>query len=113
MKDNKAYLESKHIPQLLQSILAALTVDQPEDHLGYIREKIEQVKEIGSENVNLLTFIKDKHPLENPVRHQFIQPTDNVEEWFPFKVTREKLEGNAYNTEFFELTEPEDTNTHN
>lgn len=109
MKDNRAYLENRRIPQLIKSILAALAVEQPEDHLAFIREKLEQAQELGAEEVDVLTFIKDKHPLENPVRHEFIQPEENVEEWYPFKVVRDNLDNPqqaSYEPELFALTEP-------
>ncbi len=50
--DGKRYLEKNHIVETMQSIIAALLMEKPEDPITFIQEKIEKIRQMRPENVN-------------------------------------------------------------
>ncbi|WAR08977.1 KAD5-like protein [Mya arenaria] len=69
----KMYLSTHNIPQMFESLLSCLMVERPEDPVAYVEKKMGQIREIGVENVNWESFVRDLHPYRDPVRLQNVR----------------------------------------
>ncbi|CAH1799293.1 unnamed protein product [Owenia fusiformis] len=126
-EDCKKYLSQKQIPQMFESILAALMLERPEDHIKFIETKIEKIKEIGPENVNWESFVYDLHPYRDQTRLDHINDNSKYQKEYQKRGEERnvksgmqsgrssrdsglmsKTPGGEYEPELFELTE---TNT--
>ena len=106
----KEYLNKHKIPQMFDSLMAALMLEKPEDHFQYLDSTLEKVKEIGAENINWETFVYDLHPLRDPNRLDYVHD----EFYEKYKSSLEPSsdppteEENSYQPQVFQLTEPLD-----
>ena len=107
----KDYLNKHKIPQMFDSLLAALMLEKPDDHFEFLDVTLEKVKAIGAENINWETFVYDLHPLRDPNRLEYIH--DEVYENHKKSVQKFKeLVGDEdedqYESKLFKLTETTD-----
>ena len=70
--DNKLYLEKHHIPEMFESLMAALMLEKPEDHFEYLDTKLQIIQQVGVQNVNWETFVRELHPHRDPIRQELL-----------------------------------------
>ena len=102
MQECQAYIHKRHIPQMFQSLLSALMIERPDDHLSFLEQKLSKIREIGPENVNWDTFVVNLHPRKDGVR------LEHVHDDFYYKETQQKKpkrRDENYNPDVFRLTE--------
>ena len=73
------YLEDNSVPQMFESLMACLMMEQPDDMYSYLDNKLETIKSIGPENINWETFVYPLHPSRDPVRQQLLKDRDEKE----------------------------------
>jgi len=105
----KHYLSTHNIPQMFESLLSCLMIERPVDPVAYVEKKMSEIREIGIENVNWETFVRELHPYRDQVR------LDNVRDGSSFDREREMKEGQGdgrqhektedYEPDVFKLTE--------
>uniref|UniRef100_A0A1I8IK58 RIIa domain-containing protein n=1 Tax=Macrostomum lignano TaxID=282301 RepID=A0A1I8IK58_9PLAT len=67
------YLERHRIPQLFRSLVAVLMVEQPQDHVAFIKQHLARAIEVGVANLNWETFVYPLHPKRSPHRLEFVR----------------------------------------
>ena len=71
----KEYLENFKIPQMFESLVAALIVEKPEDHFTFMDSTLTKIK--GKNNdVHWETFVSHLHPHRNPERLKILGIAD-------------------------------------
>ena len=116
---NKAtkYLEENRVPQLFQSLMSALMLEKPEDHLQFIQDKLELIKNDDSAKDNLYweSLIYHLHPKRDKTRLEFIHD-DEHQKWSfmpkPFEFSEDervsRMSCGEEKSELFKLTEAQD-----
>ncbi|XP_062593112.1 adenylate kinase isoenzyme 5-like [Saccostrea cucullata] len=56
-EDAKSYLSKREIPRLFESLMTGLMYHRPQDHIKYLIECLEKVKEKGPQNVTWSSFV--------------------------------------------------------
>lgn len=106
--DANSYLEDKKIPQIFESLLAGLMLECPDDHMTYLNEKLDLIKEIGTENITWDTFIVHLRP--DQTQQQNIHKTDlfhTMQDNGSFGSSESFVQPVAYgSSQLFELTDP-------
>lgn len=106
----KTYLSTHCIPQMFESLLSALMLERPEDPVDFIEKKMNEIKQIGIENIHWESFVMSMHPYRDPVRLSLVRDGSK------FDKEREVLEGvekevkaeedtTTYEPDVFKLTE--------
>ncbi|XP_067945692.1 adenylate kinase isoenzyme 5-like isoform X1 [Watersipora subatra] len=59
-EDAKTYMSNRQVPQLFESLMTGLMYHRPDDHLGYLIDCIQKVKDSGGNTVNWNAFAELK-----------------------------------------------------
>lgn len=103
------YLEEFKIPQMFDSLVAALIMEKPEDHYDFLNTTLEQIRIHGVQNVNWDTFVHHLHPLRNSARRKILgqKPERPKARPPPMPLLKDRA-ATLYQPELFKLTETED-----
>ena len=71
LREAKSYMNENSIPQMFECLLASLMLEQPDDHVTFLDQKMNAIKEVGTDNINWQSFIEQLHPHRDPLRRQF------------------------------------------
>ena len=111
----KDYLNTHKIPQMFDSLMAAIMIEKPDNHFEYLETTLDNIKEIGMENINWETFVHDLHPLRDQNRLKYIHDEfyekhkSAIEQYkYPSSESTSCNNDESYQPQVFQLTEPFD-----
>ena len=62
-------------------MMAGLMMALPDDHVQYMQHSVSLAREMGLENVDLLTFVRPLHPQRDPLRRKLFNPPVQVQQF--------------------------------
>ncbi len=108
----KQYLQENQIPQMFESLTAALMMEKPEDHVNYLDIKLDEIKDKGIDKVRWDTFVHHLHPLRAATRKAVIaeelSDRKRREDMAQYPDTPDVPDSmDEYQPDLFRLTEPQ------
>ena len=61
----KAYIQNKDIPDLFQALMTGLMYHQPDDHIKFLTDSLNYIKEKRVHSIDWTTFLQTENPLES------------------------------------------------
>jgi hypothetical protein len=109
-EDARSFLEGSLIPQVVRSIICGLMVERPDDHMGYIQDKLQVIKEKGRSAVDWESFVYNVHPYRDPQRLDLIHDfskyyLEHLEKQKEREMLEERTKSSLYEPDVFKLTE--------
>lgn len=108
----KMYLEANRVPQMFQSLLSCLMLEQPDNCVSFMSKKLEEIREMDLDQVDWECFIKHLHPRENAIRKELVKDYDTKVEQVQVKNEMQPFANMKANDQYkptvFQLTEPQD-----
>ena len=61
----KAYIQNREIPELFQALMTGLMYHQPDDHISFLTESLNVLKEKKVKSIDWTTFLQPENPLKS------------------------------------------------
>jgi hypothetical protein len=61
----KAYIQNKDIPDLFQALMTGLMYHQPDDHINFLMDSLNYIKEKRVHSIDWTTFLQTENPLDS------------------------------------------------